>query len=579
MNDAPPVQEKKKVLEPTFHFISEHLKIGDDYTTATIPVTELVEAGQLLADFPNFHQFEAKGFIKARIEPGDNVHMAEDEESILATVPGYPKVKTIGRPGSANFMIEVSVEPLFVVSDNFMSASLVIHPPLDYGSSLKNKNIEQLLADQGIVYGINGEAIESAAEFLREGEKEFSKIVVASGQPVGESFDAYLRFDMEIGPIAGKEMSDGSIDFRDRKIMVGVHEEQQIATKISAVQGEPGINVYGEETPAREPRDLKIELLNDAKYSPETKRITATKDGVLSIVNNNVIKVCSNQVITSDIDYETGNVESQNCVTVQGSVQPGFQINAGGDVMISGSIMSASVTCEGNLVVKGGITGKNSQLKTGGDADINFIEQGLLRAGGLVVIRKQSYYSDIYAGGNIRCHNSSKIIGGRMIAEGGISLGELGSTESRPSLLAAGIVADRLDHLNELKTAVVQQQDAIIQWLQQYRGNPNSKKIRKMEQKLEETKLLLLRVNLIPGTGIYSRVAGPAGQEQPSGGDYCSEGGIAIEKITIDVTGTIYSDTEIRIGNCSMKLEKTVSNRRFKLHPNKKRIMSGPLKP
>mgnify|MGYP001813957359 CR=1 FL=1 len=305
MNEAPPVQENTKVIEPTFHFISEQLKIGDDYTTATIPVTELVEAAQLLADFPNFHQFEAKGFTKARIEPGENVHISEDEESILATVPGYPKVRTIGRPGSANFMLEVSLEPLFVVSDDSMSASLIIHPPLDYGSSLKNKNIEQLLADQGIVYGVNGEAIESAREFFSQGVKEFKKIVVASGQPVGKSFDAYLRFDMEIGPIAGMVMADGTIDFRDRKIMVGVHAGQQIATKIPPVEGTPGINVYGVETPAREPRDLKIELLNDAKYSPETRQVTATKDGVLSIVNNNVIRVCSNPVSYTHLTLPT----------------------------------------------------------------------------------------------------------------------------------------------------------------------------------------------------------------------------------------------------------------------------------
>lgn len=579
MNVAPPAEERKKVIEPTFHFISQKLKIGDDYTTATIPVTEMVQAHQLLADFANSHQFDPRTCLKAQLEPGENAYLAEDEESILAAVPGYPKVKKSGTPDTSNFTIEISVEPLILVSGDFMSATLVIHPPLEYGNSLKDKNIEQLLSEQGIIFGLNSEACESAYQVVAEEEKEFRKIVVASGKPVGKSRDAYLRFDMEIGPIAGNILADGTIDFRDRKIMVGVNAGQQIATKIPAVHGEPGINVYGEETLAREPKDLKIELLNDAVYSEKTRQVTASRDGVLSVVNNNVIKVCSNQVIGADVDYETGNVESKNCVTVQGSVQPGFHINAGGDVMISGSIMSASVTCQGNLVVKGGITGKNSELNTDGDADVNFIEQGLLRAGGLVVIRKQSYYSDIFAGSGIRCHKTSKIIGGRIIAEGSISLGELGSTDSRPSLIAAGIVADRFDHLQEMKASVLEQQEAIIQLMQLYRGTPNSKKLRRMEKKLADTKLMLMRVNMIPGTGMYSRVAGPAGQQQLDGDEYCSDSGIAIDKITIDVTGTIYADTVLRIGNCSMKLEKTVSNRRFKLHRNKKRIISGPLKP
>ena len=108
-----------------------------------------------------------------------------------------------------------------------------------------------------------------------------------------------------------------------------------------------------------------------------------------------VIKVLSHQTITGDIDFETGNVESMNAIKILGSVQPGFRVTAGGDIKITGSVMSASAISEGNLVVLGGTTGKNSTLQVKGDADINFIEQGVLKCGGLVVIRKQSYYSNI----------------------------------------------------------------------------------------------------------------------------------------------------------------------------------------
>jgi hypothetical protein len=355
---------------------------------------------------------------------------------------------------------------------------------------------------------------------------------------------------------------------------------QVIATKISARQGEPGINVYGEETAAREGRDIKVEVHNDARFSPETMQVTATRDGVLSIVGNNVIKVLSHKTITGDIDYETGNVESMNAITILGSIQPGFVVTAGGDLKITGNIVSATARCDGNMVVRGGTTGKNSRLQVKGDADINFIEQGTLQCGGIAVIRKQSYYSEITAGADIRCHDSSILMGGRLIAQGNITLGSVGAENSTPSVIAAGTVFDRLEHLQQLKTSVVEQQDAIIQWLQRYRGSSRSKKVRQMEQQLADTKLLLLRVNLIPGTGRYSRVAGP---EDPAtvktdADDYNSEGGIAIEDITIDVMGTIFAGTVIRIGNRSMKLEKTVSNRQFKLHANGRRILAGPLK-
>ena len=439
--------QKKKNIDPTYHFISQQIKIGEDYTEDKIEVSELVRAGQVLADFPNFHRFAAKGFVKSVVEPGDYAHLVEDDGSIHATVPGYPKIKKIRRADCPDPISIISVEPLFGVSLDKMKVSLAVHPPLEDGHSLLKDDIEKLLAKEGIVFGIDNEALKEVRIFLSKEKNEFRKFVIACGQPVGQSKDSYLRYDMEIGPIAGTILENGSIDFRERRIMVGVSAGQCIATKIPAVQGEPGINVFGEETPAREGKDIKIEILNDAKFSRETMQVSATKDGVLSIINNNTIKVLSHKTIPGDIDFETGNVESMNALTILGSVQPGFRVTTGGDLKISGSVMSAFVVCDGNLVVLGGTTGKNSTLKAKGDADINFIEQGSLKCGGIAVVRKQSYYSDIYTGSDIRCRETSTIMGGQLIAEGNISLGSVGSENSTPALIAAGVIADRLEHL------------------------------------------------------------------------------------------------------------------------------------
>ncbi len=576
--------EPKKILEPTYRFSSQLIKIGEDYTTDKIAVSELVKAGQLLADFPNFQRFAAKGFAKLSLEPGACAHLSEDGESILATVAGYPKIQKIHRPDCPDPITLISVEPLLVIAPDAMQVSISIHPPLENGHSLQREGIEKLLAEEGIVFGINDEALNNVQNFLAQEIKEFKKFVIACGQTVGKSSDAYLRYDIEIGPIAGTLLENGSIDFRDRKIMVGVHGDQCIATKIPAVQGKPGINVYGKETAAPPGKDIKIQVQSDARFNQETMQVTAAKNGVLSIVNNNVIKVLAHQVISGDIDYETGNVESMNAITILGSVQPGFRVTVGGDLKIAGSILSASVICDGNLVIVGGTTGKNSTLQVKGDADINFIEQGSLQCGGITVIRKQAYYSDITAGSDIRCHDLSVVMGGRIIAAGNITLGSVGSENSTPSIIAAGTVAERLTLLQELKSSITQQQDAIIQWIQRYHGSSTSKKIRRMEQELAQTKLLLLRVNLIPGTGKYSRVADPNEENNSESGnveqneDYCCDGGIAIEDIKIDVIGTIFTGTIIRIGNRTMKLDKTVSNRQFKLHANGKRILAVPLK-
>ncbi len=571
-------KDKKKVLEPTFHFATHCVKIGDDYTTDTIPVTELVMAGQLLADFPNFPRFAAKGFEKAPVEPGEYAELSKDEEAIVATVPGYPKVVKVRRKDQPDPVTVVSIEPLLQIPADNMQVTLAIHPPLPEGHSLHGCDLHALIAEQGIVFGIDPLAIQEVKSFLESREMEFKNFIIARGQDVGKSTNAFLRYDMEIGPIAGKLLENGTIDFRERRIMVAVTAGQCVATKIPASQGTPGINVYGQETPAPVGKDLKIEVLNDAKFSRDTLQVTATKNGVLSIVNDSIIKVCSHQIILSDIDYQTGNIESMNCISIRGSVQPGFRVTVGGDLEISGEVTSAKIVSQGNLVVKGGITGKNSVLEAKGDADINFIEQGTLKCGGMVVIRKESYYGDITAGTDIRCHQASKIIGGNLYTEGSITTGDVGSENCRPAFLAAGVIIERLLHFNKLKASVVEQQDAIIRWLQRYHGSSTSKKVKNMEKELADIKLLLLRINLIPGTGIYSRAGGTEDEISEPGEEFSSAGGIAIEKISLDVFGTIFAGTRIQIGNCSMINAKTVSGRQFKLHPNRKSIIAVPLK-
>ncbi len=578
MEPANSGEQKQKFIQPTFHFLTSLLKIGDDYTTDKVPVSELVLGGQVLADFPNFHRFAAKGFAKAPLEPGDYAELSEDGSAVVATVPGYPQVNTIRRSDVPEPITVIGVEPLFAISPDLMKVTLSIHPPLEEGRSLRQVDLKELLDAQNITFGLDEQALKEAFLSIASGEKEFHRLVIARGQELGKSSDACLRFELEIGPIAGTILKDGSIDFRDRRIMVGIKAGEVIATKIPAVQGDPGVNVFGEETPAPLGKDIKIELANDVHFSRDSLQVTATKDGVLSIVNNRIIKVCSHQAIIGDIDFKTGNIESMNAVTIRGSVQPAFKVTAAGDIEITGAVMSGKISGQGNLVVRGGITGKNSTLEVKGDADINFIEQGLLHCGGIVVIRKQSYYSDIVAGGDIRCQPGSKIMGGRLIAQGHITVGDVGSENCTPAVIAAGVVATRLDQFSELKKSIVAQQDAIVQWIQRYHGSSTSKKVKTMEKELADCKLLLMRLNLIPGTGLYSKAGAPDEAMSGPPENYDPSGGIDIERIRIDVFGTIYTDTKIQIGNCIMVVEKTISSRQFKLHPNKKSILAVALK-
>ena len=471
----------------------------------------------------------------------------------------------------------VSITPLVDISFDRLSASLLIYPPLPDKNMLNTENLEDFLRESGLCQGIDHDAVEKAKRIIAAGANEITEIRIAAGTMPEHGTNAYLEYALEVGPIAGLCLPDGSIDFRERRVMVGVKAGEIIAKKIPAVPGIPGISVLGERIEPKNGQDIRIITQGDARYFEEIQSVKATRDGVLSLVKNNTIKVSSKQKITGNIDFKTGNIDSQGCLTITGSVQAGFKVKSGGDLKIEGSIMSAQVTCGANCVVKGGITGKSAGLEVAGDADITFIEQSTLSAGGIVVIRRQAYFSQISSQADIRCNSGSIVMGGSLIAAGNLTLDAVGSADSEPATIGAGIDPERLSQYRELRQNLSAQQDQLIQWIQLH-GRAQSRKVRKMEGEIEETRARLAAFNLIPGTELLSRVGSGPSRDERDEQHPLYHAGLDVESIRIDLHGTAYSGTRILLGNRSLVLEQEVSKRQFKLSRDMKRIIALPLR-
>lgn len=566
--------KENRIFEPTLHFKTRRVQIGEDDLADKVLVAELVRKGDLLLDFENFEKFKDKGVKKQVVEAGSGVKHVKEKDQLLALVAGYPRVDMVDCKDSGGQVVQVSIEPLIRIDHDKMKASLVVHPPLENCNSLIGVDLNQLLKEEGIVFGVDDEQVKKAEDFIKEGLVEFATFPIAQGEECGHSTDAYLKFEIEIGPLAGTLLENGSIDFRDRRIMVPVGNGDLLATKISAQPGTPGKNVYGEEIEANSGKDIKVKTLGHAEFSNETSEVRATENGVLSVVRGSVIQVSTKQKIAGDVDFTTGNIESKNCVIVQGAVQPGFIVKAEGDLEIGGSISSATIECGANVVLKSGVTGTKTTISASGDADILFIEQGKISTGGNCVIRKQGYYSTIHADENIRCRRESVVMGGELVAAGSMTLGDVGSEKSTPAHLAAGVVPERFQFQRELKKQMSRMQDEIIKQMQQ--AGARSRKLRKMEREVEDIKQQLFRLNLIPGTGKYSRVD-RGDDKRFADEDYSDQFGVDLRKISIDVFGEVQAGTIIQIGHKTLVLDKTIHGRSFKLDNSLRRVVAVPL--
>lgn len=572
-SQEPPEQPPAKYAEPELHFVRRTLSCGAEETEEKIVVSEFVRKGALLADFPDASQLKKKGLLPSPLEAGENVIL--DGEALVAEVSGYPAVHPFDTNGVSGF--RVSITPLVKLSNNRMQASLVLHPAIEDAPSLKNHDLDELIAEAGIIAGIDHEALVKVRSSIDGPLNDFEEIPFAQGDFPGEGRDAVLRFEVEIGPLAGHLQEDGTIDFRERKVMVAVSEDQHIATKIPAVAGKSGYNVVGETIESKSGKDIKVKVQGEVRFLADENKVIATSDGAMSVVNNDTIKVASKVTVTGDVNYTTGNVASENNVIIKGSVQPSFKVETGGDLEIGGAVSNASVTSSSNIVIKGGITGTSSTITAGGDIDLRFIERGTLKSGGVILIRKQCYYSKVEAAADIRCHRNCTILGGILLAGGNLSVGTVGAENCEAATLGAGIEPGRYLLFKQLQKEFAKQQEEIIQTLQLLGRGGRAKKVRKMEEMADKTKQKLLKLNLIPGTDLYSRVGKGKERDDLDEEDplYLKE--VDIENIRIEVHGTMYAGTRILLGNRSATLTQNVKNRRYRLSKNLKRIMAIPL--
>ncbi len=554
----------KKNIPIQFHVLSEVLTIQDDDLTRDLEITQLVRPGQLVVslihDKSDDAAAEKSKAAHVRLVAADNCELSAGGQSILSKVTGYPHIDL--KEEDAQHMATVSVAPMVTVPEDRMKAAITLYPPIGDAPELKIEDLVRILREAGVVYGIDQRFLKKALDQAMLGKKPVIDLIVAHAMPPINGYDAHLRMEIEIGATPGKIRGDGSIDFRERRMFVSVEEGQLIATKIKETKGIPGKNVMGQLIAQREGRDITVRVSEDAVYHEDDQTVRALKAGVVSMVNENTIRVSSKQTISGDVDFNTGNIYSKNSVEIGGSIKQDFVVSVRGDIVIGGDIQSATINSHGNLVVKGGIVGTGSVVNIRGDVDINFTENGTIHAGGNVVIRNSSYYSAIIADGNIVGEPKTKIVGGRIICGGSLTAGEIGSKIATSAEVAVGTDIKRYQRYQELHQKIVYLMEQTALWLQRHGSETQkSEKMIDMEQELITAKSELASLNLIPGSPVSSM----------------SEDFAIDNDAEIIVYGEIHAGTRLRIGNMTKTLALNQHRTRFKIDKITHAITGEPL--
>ena len=138
--------------------------------------------------------------------------------------------------------------------------------------------------------------------------------------------------------------------------------------------------------------------------------------------------------IDSDIGLETGNIEFDGHIEVNGGIESGYRVK-GGSLSIK-EIQNAQIEITDDLVSNGGVYG--STLTVGGHFKASHVYNSTMEVLGDLVVEKEIFGCTILVNG--RCSvDSGKIIGSKITAKKGIQVKDIGTKAARPCELIVGV--------------------------------------------------------------------------------------------------------------------------------------------
>ncbi|MEK7812414.1 MAG: FapA family protein, partial [Candidatus Desantisbacteria bacterium] len=313
---------------------------------------------------------------------------------------------------------QAAVDELFVVSidKDGQTAYLTILVPVKGGKEIAMKDILRKLKQERVVFGINTDTIFDVLKHERFNED----VLVAAGNPPVPGKDAFLEFKFPTTKAVSmvKELEDGRVDFKNLNLIASVKEGDTLVVKHPAVKGIPGTMVTGIEISARDGNDVPLPVGKNTIVSPDGVELRASVPGMVYLNSRGKVEIEQVHVVTGDVDYSTGNINFHSELVINGNVMDGFIVHADKDITIKGNVWKATVTSGGNVIIKGGILGKNiGYVSANGSVTAKFAEYCRIKAQKDVLIGESVVSSQIDAVGKVvLTGRRGVIIGGKIRA-------------------------------------------------------------------------------------------------------------------------------------------------------------------
>jgi uncharacterized protein (DUF342 family) len=406
--------------------------------------------------------------VKKAVEEatGKPIHLTGDEES------AEDKPETEEAP----LIVDKSQYVFITVSEDLVSAKLTIVPPDDKRIELTMEDVQKVITDAGITFGIDEEKMAEVEDVIAQIQSgdwiDPVEIEVAHGIEPQHGQDAQYEFFIDQQKPEEKSKpgmtEDGRVDYFAVQEVASTKRGQMVARRFPPTMGVPGKSIRGEEIPARDGTEGEWKIGRGVEHALGNENIlVASVDGQVK-TENNLLEVLALYEIPGDVDLSTGSIDFIGAVIIHGNVQPGFKVKAGEDILIEGVVDDAEIQTPGKVTVKGGVLGQGGKAKIVADGDITgmYFQNAVLET--KATLTSAQYIRDCKVVANVvkAMGKRGQIVGGEVAAETEINAQSIGSSQtgSHTTLVVGESAAKR----NEMAAL--------------------TEEVKKMEEELEKTK-------------------------------------------------------------------------------------------
>ncbi|WP_456399218.1 DUF342 domain-containing protein [Mesoaciditoga sp.] len=404
----------------------------------------------VLNDVPEIK--DGKAFMKVRIydiDEVDEIPLVENdvltdmdsEENLLndaekIKIPQYPQ-------------IEVNV------SKDKMKAYVTIYP----GMKKEVPTVEEIfssLKENKVIFGIKEWEIKRIVS-----EKcVLRPVLIAEGKPPIPSKNATYKLLFLPSGIRVKRNDGKRVNYASMYEIVFCRKGEKLVEKVVGVDGKKGYNVFGEELGGEKAEDLSLQPLagKNTALSEDGMFVFATLDGQPFFSEDGKVNVNEIFIVNGNLGYDVGNIDFPGSVWIRGNVEEAFKIKSGKDVLIDGIVGEAEINAKSNILVKGGVFGKNKGiLRCEGNFKAKFLSEVTIISHGNVEVDEYIMNSRIISRGNVIVNGKGWIVGGSVKAGLNVNVNVIGSISKVPTHVSAGINFDFSSREEELESKLMKE--------------------------------------------------------------------------------------------------------------------------